>query len=105
MTIQAYLSMTLFIVVLVNDYLFTRSARRAIRLRHPNHPELMLLRSNFSPIGIVTNVLRFKSIEVLDDIPQAERRRINIHFRIQQIALVLLAVLLVLAIARNGGAA
>ena len=58
-------------------------ARSAISASYPNHPELGMFRSMFGPIGMVILLASFRSIEVVHWLPDIERTRIQLHYRMQ----------------------
>ena len=58
-------------------------ARSAISASYPNHPELGMFRSMFGPIGMVILLASFRSIEVIHRLPDIERTRIQLHYRMQ----------------------
>ena len=58
-------------------------ARSAISASYPNHPELGMFKSMLGPIGMVILLACFLSIEVIHRLPDIERTRIQLHYRMQ----------------------
>ncbi len=57
-----YLSLALFIALIVNDHILARRVRKAIELGQLSGDASQAFRAGGSPVGILVNLLRFGSI-------------------------------------------
>ena len=76
-------SLIALLAFFLHHFYFCFVARSAISASYPNHPELGMFKSMLGPIGMVILLASFRSIEVIHRLPDIERTRIQLHYRMQ----------------------
>jgi hypothetical protein len=86
-----YLFVVLFVSVIASDWMLARRIRKAVELQRLDSPDLKGTRFGSSPIGIVLNLFRMRTLPTTHDLSDPDHIAIRRHYRTHQVLVALLA--------------
>lgn len=90
-----YLSVTLFVAAITNDWLLARRIRKAVESQRLKSNDFDNFRFGGSPLGIVLNLFRLRKIPETNDLSDPDHIAIRRHYRTHQVLVGLLATCIV----------